>query len=93
MKLKIPDAPSNIKWENLEISSCEKRCRKLLAWILILCILILSALVVWHLKSIKGNIPTDEECNELDVDPEDEFEVAKFEYKDDTDQTYCWCKR
>ena len=48
---------------------------------------------MFYLKSIKGNIPNDEECKELNVDPDVEYEKANRKYGDDSDRTYCWCKR
>jgi Calcium-dependent channel, 7TM region, putative phosphate len=82
-------SPSNIIWENLEVSKCQRFWRRLLSLICVLLALIASIIMVYALKSYQDNLPSSSDCAE--VDSTQSLSYAKQYYTTDT-QSYCYCK-
>lgn len=82
-------APSNILWENLEVSKCERFLRRLVSLFLVLVVLIGSIAMVYALKSYQDNLPDNLQC--ADINGSLSISEAKSKYTTDT-QSYCYCK-
>lgn len=92
LKVKQTTEPSNILWENLEITRCERRWRKSLSMILALIVLIASTSIVYVIKTYETTLPTDKYClEEKKIDPSSSLSYAKTNYKSDN-ESYCYCK-
>ena len=92
LKVKQATEPSNILWENLEITRCERRWRKSLSMILALIVLIASTTIVYVIKTYETTLPTDEYClEEKKINPSASLSYAKSNYKSDN-ESYCYCK-
>lgn len=92
LKVKQTTEPSNILWENLEITRCERRWRKSLSLVLALLILVASTTIVYVIKAYETTLPTDEYClTEEKINPDESLSYAKKYYTSD-DQSYCYCK-
>jgi hypothetical protein len=85
--------PSNILWENLEVSKCERRLRRTFVMAMTALIIILSIALIYYVKTSESALPTDKEC----ADEDKEFDKlsltqAKATLSGDTEE-FCWCKK
>ncbi|CAG9311043.1 unnamed protein product [Blepharisma stoltei] len=91
LKVFTAQEPSDIIWENLEISKCSRRFRTFLALILTLILLIISVALIYGVKRAQKELPNDSKCDSLKVDADISINEAKKEYTTQ-DETYCWCQ-
>jgi hypothetical protein len=82
-------APSNILYENIEISKCSRFVRRVISLFCVLVALIASIAMVYALKLYQDNLPSAETC--ASVDSSVSIQQAKAIYTSDT-QKYCYCK-
>lgn len=84
--------PSNINWENLEISCCERFMRQIVAIILACVILIISIVIIYLLRSVDDGLPSDSDCIlNYHVDSSKTLTEAQSIYTSDNEK-YCYCK-
>jgi hypothetical protein len=92
LKVKQTTEPSNILWENLEITRCERRWRKSLSFILALAVLVGSTVLVYVIKTYETTLPSDNYCLKVKkIDTNASLSFAKEHYKSQ-DESYCFCK-
>ena len=92
LKVKQTTEPSNILWENLEITRCERRWRKSLSFFLALAVLVGSTCLVYVIKTYETTLPTDKYClEEKKIDHNKSLSYAKKNY-DSNSESYCYCK-
>ena len=84
--------PSDIIWENLEISHCKRVQRRILAIIITVAIMLASIAIVYTLKSYKASIPNTHDCKTLSINGSLSLGEAETDYTT-ADQKYCYCKQ
>lgn len=83
--------PSNILWENLEVRACERFWRKMGINFAAFLIIIASIALIYYVKTIEGDLPTDAECAEEGVFGVRKLNEAKDDLTTETEE-FCWCK-
>lgn len=83
--------PDNILWENLEVGRFNRFWRMIFVVAITLIVMVGSIAIIYYLKSIESEIPTDEDCRLLDVDYNLSLDEAEDQLEDD--QIFCYCKK
>jgi hypothetical protein len=84
--------PSNILWENLEVSKCERRMRRAFVVFCTGIIIICSIALIYYVKTQEEGLPTDRECADEEISWDDLTVItAKATLSGET-QEFCWCK-
>jgi hypothetical protein len=86
------DAPSNILYENLEVSKCSRFIRRVISYFCVLICLIASAAMVYSLKIYQDDLPSRQKCLDMGVYKDYSLAVAKDKYTTNTEK-YCYCKQ
>jgi hypothetical protein len=60
----VPDEPSNILWENIELPTSARVLRKIFVILMIILVLMASVVLIFYMKTIDDEIPNDKECQE-----------------------------
>ena len=92
LKVSKPDDPSNIHWENLEVSPCERLFRQLIVLICIIIVIAISIACAYFFRTLEEDIPNNEKCADLGIDGDLSVSKAETAYSGD-DETFCWCKQ
>lgn len=92
LKVKTTYAPSDILYENLEITTCSKLTRRFISLILVIIAVIISAGMLYGLKLYQSELPTANKCSGLGIIKSKTLKEAKSLYKSDT-KKYCYCKK
>ena len=83
--------PSNILWENLEVTKCQRAIRKVFIALTTCIIMAASIAIVYYIKTIDDDLPTERECSQ-EITENANLDYAKANYQETT-QNYCWCKQ
>ena len=67
LKISQPDNPSEIKWENLEVSCCSKLWRALFTIIFVFILLVLSIAACFAIQNSTSQMPTSSTCIKYDL--------------------------
>ena len=78
--------PSNIQWENLEIGRCEKQARKAFIVLVTIIIIIVSIALIYYVKTIEDDLPTDADCADKLVNGDRTLIEAKATLDGDTEE-------
>lgn len=84
--------PSDIIWENLEISHCKRVLRRILGVIITIAIMFASISIVYTLKSYKTSIIDTQDCKSLNIDGNLSVEDADSKYNLKS-EIYCYCEQ
>ncbi|OMJ77143.1 hypothetical protein SteCoe_23325 [Stentor coeruleus] len=79
--------PSDIIWENIEVSSCSRFLRTCLSIILTFFILLASMGMIYYVKTSQSDLPTQQECL-----PYNEDTINIQDYPKDSTATFCYCQ-
>ena len=91
LKVKQTTEPSNILWENLEITRCARRLRKSVSVLLAILVLIASITIIYLIKTYETTLPSDSYCADTEkINPDLTLQQAKQSYTT-SDQIYCYC--
>eukprot|EP00357_Protocruzia_adherens_P037188 CAMPEP_0115011922 /NCGR_PEP_ID=MMETSP0216-20121206/24380_1 /TAXON_ID=223996 /ORGANISM="Protocruzia adherens, Strain Boccale" /LENGTH=617 /DNA_ID=CAMNT_0002380781 /DNA_START=1073 /DNA_END=2926 /DNA_ORIENTATION=+ len=91
-KIRVLEAqePSEILWENLEVTSAQRFGRKLVALILVLTLLMVSTIVVYVIKSYDDEVVDEDFCLQiLNKIPSTRSEAL---VETNLDAVNCWCR-
>ena len=62
-----PTEPSDIKWENVDVSFWERLWRGLVVYALIIVLMIVAFCVLYGIKNYQDTMPSSEECRDVDT--------------------------
>lgn len=92
LKVKQTTEPSNILWENLEISRWNRMLRKSVSIFLALIVLLASIVVIYVMKAYDSSLPSDVYCVEvLKINLNLSFSAAEKIYTSNN-ESFCYCK-
>lgn len=81
--------PSNIKWENLEVSHWNRQFRRSLVIALAIIIMIASIVFIYIIRVEENILPSDNECSSIDSERDLEYAIDNYKSQN---KNYCWCK-
>lgn len=90
--VKAATEPSDILWENLEISHFQRVRRRFLGFLITIPVIIASIAIVFTLKSYSAGLPQTGDCQKLDVSGNLSPNEAGKLYKE-TKEIFCYCKQ
>ena len=91
LRVSRTDSPSNILYENLEVSKCSKFIRRVVSYSCVIIALIASIAMVYALKQYQDDLPSAGTCDAKNIDEDQGLDYAKEYYTSDT-MKYCYCK-
>lgn len=77
--------PSNILWENLEVSHKKRVLKRVFVTLITIILMIGSIALIYYLKTIEDDIPTDRSCRDRNIKGDNTLEYAIANYKDEED--------
>lgn len=90
LKVQNTAAPTNILYENLEISKCSRFTRRIISLIAAGIALIASIAMIYALKMYQDKLPSKNDC--ISIDSSISLNEAQNLYTSDND-SYCYCKK
>jgi hypothetical protein len=78
--------PSDINWENLEVSKCDKFGRSFLAFICVLILLLTSFAIIYLIKLSQETLPESKVCLQYE-----EATLQEMQTITDSERIYCFC--
>lgn len=90
--VKSATEPSDILWENLEISHFKRIQRRFIGFLLTIPIILLSIAIVFALKSYSAGLQQAGDCQKLNISGNLSVSEAKSLYKN-TEEIDCYCKQ
>ena len=67
LKLSEPANPSDIKWENLEVTCCSHFCRSLFTILFVIILLVLTIAFIFAIQNSTGQLPRSNDCIKYDL--------------------------
>ena len=92
LRVKQANEPSDIIWENLEVSHCKRVQRRILAVLITIAIMLASITIVYTLKTYTSTVPNNNSCKELNILGNLALSEAKSLYSNKT-EIFCYCKQ
>jgi hypothetical protein len=84
--------PSDILWENLEISHFNRLKRRFLGFLMTLPVIFASIVIVYTLKSYSAGLPLTKDCKKLKISGNLSASEAKNSYQT-PNELFCFCKQ
>lgn len=90
LKVQSTAAPTNILFENIEVTKCSRFIRRVISFIAVIIALIASIAMIYALKMYQDELPANSECD--GINSNSSLSEAESLYTSDT-QVYCYCKK